>query len=309
MSYNLPSFEPATCSCQRREDVSCYNMSMGGCMSLRLSLVWVRVLVAPMVLFGCQGDSEASTDEPGSTFECDPFEAKPLPIKLGKLIGAGNDAQGTLYVADEFAGMGRVFVSMGDALIRQRVSGTGQVGSDFWVLSVADHDPPFDLEVQGTYPASARMGVLEVIGEKTSKTFEIGAAGTELTIVPESEVKRLSLRNLPGDVVLEYAAMLADDQVMVVTRPRDDWNDYQDVHLYLGPTEHVLERRVQMFARGGFTHIDFELDGRAAQAYFPDSFSSLDMSAKPTLTVDHGTREMTLLDDRPGNATYECLPR
>jgi hypothetical protein len=70
---------------------------------------------------------------------------------------------------------------------------------------------------------------------------------------------------------------LADGNVMVVTRPRDDWS-YADFRLFLGPMGAVAERRVGNVtgARdGGSTTITFDLDGTSAVARFFQSNSPM----------------------------------
>ena len=63
-----------------------------------------------------------------SSSPCDPLA--PPSTTLSGILGVGKDAQGTLYVADEPSGASepRVFVSSGNDLVRQQVTGSGQSG-------------------------------------------------------------------------------------------------------------------------------------------------------------------------------------
>src|SRR4051812_50057879 len=65
----------------------------------------------------------------GEAVPCDPLAAG--PITPGRIVGVGQDADGTLYV-DAANG---VFVSAGGALIRQRLLGTGPAGANEFIFS------------------------------------------------------------------------------------------------------------------------------------------------------------------------------
>ncbi|HEX7500072.1 MAG TPA: hypothetical protein VF524_07160, partial [Polyangia bacterium] len=168
---------------------------------------------------------DAGVDEAGSGVRaaCDPFAAMPLPIALGTVIAVCESSAGLIYAVDQVDTSQRVFVSdASGTLVRQRIAGSG-TGPDFYVFDISDHDPAFVLQIDIPAGGTMRMGVLD--GTLTdSKTFVIGQQGEELTVLPAEAVASMPVRNLPGDVVVEYAAALADGDVMVVTRPRDDWS-------------------------------------------------------------------------------------
>src|SRR5689334_9440605 len=86
---------------------------------------------------------------------CDPFLAPAL--SLGTIVGAGEDANGTLYVVDSPPDF-RVFVSEGDDLVRQYVSGFASEGENDFIFDVLEHDPAFTLKLETDGPT--RMGVL-----------------------------------------------------------------------------------------------------------------------------------------------------
>src|SRR5262245_50622043 len=83
---------------------------------------------------GIGGGPGTTTTGTGTAPEvpCDPLA--PKPITLGTIVGVGKDAAGTLYV-DSSNG---IFVSGGGKLIRQHVTGTGQMGDNeyaFWYVA------------------------------------------------------------------------------------------------------------------------------------------------------------------------------
>jgi hypothetical protein len=203
----------------------------------------------------------------------------------------------------------RVFVSdASGTLVRQRIAGSGS-GPDFYVFDVSDHDPAFVLQIDISTGASIRMGVFNGT-LKDSKTFVIGQQGEELTVLAAGAVATMPVRNLPGDVVVEYAAALADGDVMVVTRPRDDWS-YTDFRLFLGSMGAVAEREVSSVVRardGGSTTITFDLDGVSAVASFPVVFADGGFAPGPaTLTVGGTTTSLTLHGGALAGASYLCF--
>ena len=252
------------------------------------------------------GDDGAGS---GALAVCDPFVPKPLPIALGTVIAAGQDSVGVIYAADQVDSSQRVFVSdASGTLVRQRIAGSGS-GPDFYVFDVSDHDPAFVLQIDMPAGGSVRMGVFNGT-LKDSKTFVIGQQGEELTVLPTGAIAGMPVRNLPGDVVLEYAATLTDGDVMVVTRPRDDWS-YTDFRLFLGPIGAVVERKVDSVLRakdGGSTTITFDLDGTSAVASFPVVFADGGFAAGPaTLAVGGTITSLTRQDAQPTGASYLCL--
>jgi len=253
---------------------------------------------------------DAGVDETGADVRaaCDPFAARPLPIALGTVIAVGQSSAGLFYAVDQFDSSQRVFVSdASGTLVRQRIAGSG-TGPDFYVFDISDHDPAFVLQIDISASGTMRMGVFN--GTLTDrKTFVIGEQGEELTVLPVGAVAGMPVHNLSGDVVVEYAAALADGDVMVVTRPRDDWS-YEDFRLFLGPMGAVAERSVGNVVRGkdgGSTTITFDLDGSSAVASFPVVFA--DGGSAPglaTLTVGGTTTSLTRQGAQPAGATYLC---
>jgi hypothetical protein len=246
----------------------------------------------------------------GEQSVCDPLAPVPKPIALGTVLGAGKSASGTIYVADQVDSTQRVFVSdAGGTLVRQRVTGSGSgSGPTFYVFDVADPAQPFVLQIDMPDGGSMRMGVLQGT-LKDRKTLVIGQDGEELTVLPSSAIASMPLRNLPGDVYVEYVATLPDGQVMLVTRPVDDWS-YTDFRLFLGPPNAVAERPVDSVTRakdGGTTTILFELDGAQASAFFPVVFADGGFAPGPaTLTIAGVASSLTRQTTPPTGASYIC---
>jgi hypothetical protein len=256
---------------------------------------------------GGQGAGDAGS---GPLASCDPLAARPLPIALGPVLAAGQDASGVIFAVDQNGSTQRVFVSdRTGALVRQRVAGSGS-GPDFFVFTVTDHDPAFVLQIDMPAGGPLRMGVL--VGTLTgSRTFVIGQQGEELAVLPDGAIAGMPVVNLPGTILVEYAARLPDDEVMLVTRPQDDWS-YEDFRLYLGSLAAVRERRVSSVSRaldGGSTTIWFDLDGQATQAYFPVVLTDGGLVPGPaTMTVAGTTTALVRLPGAPPGAQYLCLP-
>lgn len=239
---------------------------------------------------------------------CDPFAANPLPIALGTIVAVGQSAAGVIYAVDQVGGSQRVFVSNASGtLVRQRIAGSGS-GPGFYVFDVSDYDPAFVLQIDMPAGGTVRMGVVNG-SLKDSKTFVIGQDGEELTVLAASAIVAMPVLNLPGDAFVEYVAALANGDVMVVTRPIDDWT-YADFRLFLGPMGAVAERQMSSVARakdGGSTTIAFDLDGMPAVARFPVVFADGGFAPGPAmLTVGGTTTSLARQGLPPAGAAYLC---
>jgi hypothetical protein len=252
--------------------------------------------------------SEAgAADRPG----CDPFAAVQKPITLGTILGAGKNASGTIYAVDQVSSIQRVFVSdASGTLVRQHVNGSGSgSGPTYYVFNVGEGGQAFVIQIDMPVDKSIRMGVLQgtLIDRKT---LIIGQDGEELAVLSNSVVASMPIRNLPGDVYVEYVATLPDGRLMLVTRPSDDWT-YADFRLYLGTPNAVTERPVDSVTRandGGSTTILFQLDGTQARAFFPVVFADGGFAPGPaTLTVPDVITPLTRQNTPPTTAIYVCL--
>ena len=103
---------------------------------------------------GANADAGANADtgtnaETGSPMACNPLAPHELPIALRSLLGAGKDSAGTVYVVDQDASIGissaHLFVSTGDTLYRQRITGTENTnlldGTEYIILVRRRHGP------------------------------------------------------------------------------------------------------------------------------------------------------------------------
>jgi len=202
---------------------------------------------------------------------CDPLAPHEEPITLGALLAVGRQADGTLFAVEAGSpGENRVFVSKEGALVRQRVrgSGAGNDSAGMWLqFSLGTAAEPWFLRLEMD-AGGTRMGVVR--GPLETRTFAVGAQGEVLTVVGPEAIAGLAVRNLSGEIFVEYLGTVEDGRRLVVTRPADDWS-YEDFRLFLG-AESLVERKVSQVLRardGGTTDIHFDLDGTSAVAHFP----------------------------------------
>ena len=249
--------------------------------------------------------------------QCNPLEAAPAPITLGEVIVAGRSDAGTVYVIEQpnEAPELRAFASSGDVLVRHVVAGSGvdnrEDGSLHYNLLVDTAANGFTLiaEVEGDHK---RM--LLASGSLPKQLDIDPAQGEELEIVGEDVLEKLTLRNLPDDVHVEYWASLPDGARMLVVRPEHDWS-YEQFRLFLGPLDRMQEREVFEVTRakdGGSTHILFDLGSRRADVFFPHRLDGMGGVIDGPVTLDDGssTLELTLDDSQNelGDASFVCLP-
>jgi hypothetical protein len=260
------------------------------------------VLIAAVA--GCGGSSSGPASK-----VCDPLAADPQPITLGKVLGAGRDANGVVYVIDQPGkGEDRLFVSDGMTLKRVAVAGSGSGadpgGGTFETVTSGSGDTALTVQIVVDTMGTVKMGVVH--GALKTKTFTIGMEGETLTVLRADELASYTLENLPGTIYVEYVATLPDGRTLVVTRPDVDWS-YSDFRLFLSTAARsvLLERRVSNVVRGSFTEILFDLDGAQAKAHFSDSLSP----PPSTLTVGTETSELTVMppNTRPTGVTFNCL--
>lgn len=220
------------------------------------------------------GSSPSGSSAAGALSACSPLAANVKPITLGNILGAGRHADGTVYVLDDGDPTYRAFISQGNILQRKEVNGSGSTGGvtgDASITATVTDTPPFVLQVERVNGATTKMGVYR--GALTDKkSFEVGKEGDVLTLVGSDVVASFELRNLPGDIVAEYDATIADGHRVFVTRPNLDWH-YEDFRVFYGTADRMEERRLVSASRGSTTFITFELDGLEQTAVFPSKFS------------------------------------
>src|SRR6478609_7794919 len=167
-------------------------------------------LLALLLSVGCQGGETTTDDEQAGVVACDPLATEAVTLELGKVLGAGKSSDGTLYVIDD-----------GDELVLRAASGTGQTSdADGELFSFSlDGEPELHVQLWLGNDGSSRMGVLQGELPKGAKEFEIGAQGEELEPVAPGAVADLALRQDRIDVMVEYAATVSGDRLLVVLRP------------------------------------------------------------------------------------------
>ena len=262
-------------------------------------------LFVAVALASCGGG--ASSGPASKT--CDPLADDPQPITLGKVLGAGRDADGIVYVIDRPSqGEARLFVSDGMTLKRRPTGGSGSGsqpdGSSFEVVTSGRGDAALTVEIVTDAGGTVTMGVVH--GALATKTFTIGMQGDTLTVLGPDALEGYTVENLPGAIYVEYVAALPNGRTMVVTRPEVDWT-YADFRVFLSTsaTSPLLERKVVNVGRGSFTNILFDLDGTQATAHFSSSLAP----GPSTLTVGAASFELTVMPPgtRPTGVTFLCL--
>jgi hypothetical protein len=237
----------------------------------------------------------------------------PQPIALDDVIAVGRDSEGTLYVADEPSGAdeARVFVSDGDTLVRRHVSGGGQ-GRDgdveFRLFGVDGSSGPFQWLIE-TAAGETRMAIAAGEEDRTTRIDELGPEAELLEVLDESALEGLAVRNFPGVIEVEYVAETEDGELLLVTRPAEDWS-YDDFRLFYGPEDRLLEREVMSVRRqrdGGSTHIEFDVNGEQAVVFFPVELGAAE-PPQATLTIGDTTEPLARLgeDELPDGAEFLC---
>ena len=212
---------------------------------------------------GSTASSPSSTDSDTATLHaCSPLTEGAPAITLANVLGAGLDADGTLYVIDDGAdGEDRVFVSLaGGALQRVEVTGSGTSG-DTIVASASDSGTDFTLEVLLANGAPSKMGIYR--GDlKDAKTFDIGTEGDILQLVGPDAYRDLAVNNIQDGAVVAYDASAADAHRLVVIHPAVDYT-YEDFRVFYGTADAMLERKTISVSRAlsGPTSIAFTVDG------------------------------------------------
>jgi hypothetical protein len=255
--------------------------------------------------------ASATADRP-----CDPFMSQSEPIRLGEIVAVGRDAEGTLYVVDRPAAPAnmRVFLSEGETLVRRRLIGGGSVtetGLHRELFSVEDTPEPFRLIVE-IGAGETRMAIAPLSEERIVTIDGLGSAAVLLEVLSDEAVAGMALQDLPGTVELEYLARSEDGALLVVGRPAED-GTYEDFRLFFGPEQRLAERTIWNVVRqrdGGTTHIEFDLGGEDADAFFPITFMDDQFQPGPaTLTIGGETMPLTRLaaSELPDGAAFVCF--
>lgn len=247
---------------------------------------------------------------------CDPLAAP--PTSLSNVLGVGQDAQGTLYVADFPSGLAtaRVFVSSGNELVRQHVLGSGEMGG----TGGAAADYTLTFAPAGADASAARALLLATggttqmaLGPADSKSFIGGPGETPLKVVGDGTVSALPIENLP--ILVNDVADVSDGTAIVITAPTDV-NSSADFHLFYGRPAVMQERPIVAFNQdaslGGGATIEFSV-GAATYTMTIDGTSDPDAGTAPgTGTLDTGkaTLSFTLRSPVPtklSGFSFTCL--
>jgi hypothetical protein len=269
--------------------------------------------VLSVVLLGCPGESHERAPDAEvrptwmtPTEACDPLAAQELPTQLKTVVAAGEADQGTLYVVDrDPSGSGeRVFVSRGDTLYRKRVTGSGGNGSDL-MWSFDDDGTPKRLVAHKEGDRVTDIA-LAPPGERTF-IDQLDARAETLTPVGPSSLAGFEVRNLPGEVVVEFVADAADGSRLIVTRPMDDWT-YDDFRIFYGTDGHLLERITSFSGAKSYRAFDFIVDGATWHVTFASMLAPAIASEIDTETT---SIPLTLIDPPvvSPNDSFECFVR
>lgn len=210
------------------------------------ALLAFLVLVSAAGLTACMVSGDGASDgQPGNAatlVACNPLA--PKPIKLGAILGVGQDTDETLYV-DAANG---VFVSDGDELVRQHVTGSGQSG----VESIFSFEPAGD-------PAHARSLLVEADSSGLAHAMGLGPAGsraflnepdsgaTPLVLVGSATVARLPVVNTPNEI--SYVGDVENGEVVFATVPlnADDTAVAAGLSIFYGAPDNLIERTISEF--------------------------------------------------------------
>jgi hypothetical protein len=260
----------------------------------------------------------AATGAPPEIAEqpCDPLAAR--PITLGAVIGVAQDDAGTLYV-DAANG---IFVSSGGMLVRQHVTGTGQMGSDQFVFTfVAPGDAATsarDLLVQTDGTSAVSMSLGPAGSGKTGSS----AGVTALSLVAASTVERMPIVNTPN--VIQYVGDVANGNVLVATVPLNQTVGPPDggvedggLSIFYGPPSAVAQRPIAAFEQSlsGNGSLTFLVEGTPTVLTFGTVPSSAPLGTFTlmTLTPQGGAPIAVTLESPtpaalPASFSFTCLP-
>jgi hypothetical protein len=251
-------------------------------------------------LLACNGATSANS--PPAESPCDPLAAP--ATTLATVLGVGEDASGTIYVVDETsASTVRVFVVQGGHLVRQAVDGSGRIGSNEFLETFASPDgsgEPRDLTLVVSNGAAASMTLGPAGSGKANAEGLDGGAMTSLMLLSPSTVAGLPAIDVPGSI--SYVANSSSlGQAIVITEPLDNEVGTSAFHLFFGPPDAMVERRIVSFeqALSGYPTIGFAVGSSTyvmSIASLPPADGGLfDAPGPVTLTTADGTQEPFVL--------------
>jgi hypothetical protein len=107
-------------------------------------------------------------------------------------------------------------------------------------------------------------------GQHKLSIEEVAAAGEYLQVLDESAIESMALKNLAGEVFVEYLARIGNGELAVVIRPEHDWS-YEDFRLFMGQRTDMKELEIIEVTRlrdGGTTDIMFRRGSTTATLHF-----------------------------------------
>jgi hypothetical protein len=135
----------------------------------------------------------------------------------------------------------------------------------------------------------------------------LGPEAEHLMLAEAREVRALALHNLPGEIVLEHLGSVDDGggvRIVVVTRPRDDWN-YEDFRLFYGTQDRLIERKVENVERGNATCIDFDVDGVTYHVVFGSALGPTESTLQVD-AVEYAVQAEMDATSVPAGTRFEC---
>lgn len=279
---------------------------------LDLTHVSLRICAVALLACAAEGDAHGRPAQASGLTSCEPLAAQAQAITLGGVIAAGRAADGTLYVADELGTADpRVFVERDGVLVRRRVLGSGTISEAQRALAGWSFDDARGARQLMVHTRDGKVEGMALADGNEKPSFALFEHAEKLTVVDADAARALPLRDLSGEVVVEYFADVEDGTQLLVIRPRDD-SHYEDFRLFWGRDGEFVEREVERTVRykdGGTTKMSFRVEGDTYEAYFP---STLSRRAPPTLTHGADVLAMELSEpsaDQVAAASFECLPR
>jgi hypothetical protein len=168
----------------------------------------------------------------------------------------------------------------GLAIVRVGCEAASSGDSDFtWQF---DHDGTSERLVAHKQADKVTGIALAAAGERTFFD-ELDATAHQLTPVDSASLAHFAVRNLAGDVEVEFVADVQNGARIVVTRPKDDWT-YDDFRVFYGMNGQLIERVTTFSGARSYRAFDFIVDGAKWHVAFgsslaPDIESAVDTGA------------------------------
>jgi hypothetical protein len=268
-------------------------------------LVTCNVDTAGIVESDSGVDSDPGTS-PANLVACDPLV--PRPVTLRTLLGVGQDAQGTLYVADQLSSYTyRVFISVGDTLWR-RPGGLGGMrgsGADVdYLLGYYDSDGAGLGSQHLVIQIRGGVTTAMALSPSSSRAFigDPGATYQLITVLDNAAIAGMKTRDLPHRVC--YVGAMDGTEQVVVTGPLGECSE--EPRVFYGTKEDMVERQVTGIE--DFVFISFLVGSATKQVQignpYPDGGATLPPDGGVVVS-DGGTVEPDAAGVSPEAGTVE----